>query len=45
MKNPDDDEYSGFHTLGTDIDEAYGDTFQNDDDVDEVESENYDDDR
>jgi len=39
MTSPDEEEYSGFKTLGTDIDEAYsmmGDDF----DVDEVESDN-----
>jgi hypothetical protein len=43
MTNPDEEEYSGFKTLGTDIDEAYsmmGDDF----DVDEVEFDKMDDD-
>lgn len=33
------EEYSGFKTRGTDIDEAYSDTFESD--SDEVESDDY----
>ena len=38
-----EEEYSGFKTLGTDIDEAYSETFQSDEDVDEIEEDIYDD--
>ena len=37
------EEYSGFKTLGTDIDEAYSETFESDDDVDEMIEDSYDD--
>jgi hypothetical protein len=33
----DEQEYSGFKTLGTNIDEAYGDDFDMEEDVDDVE--------
>jgi hypothetical protein len=34
-----EDEYSGFKTIGTDIDEAYSDTFELD--ADDVDSDDY----
>lgn len=40
MNNP-DDEYSGFKTNGTDIDEAYSDSWELESDADSVESDNY----
>lgn len=44
MNNPNEDEdYSGFKTLGTDIDEAYSETYESSD-VDEVEFDSMDDD-
>jgi hypothetical protein len=40
MTNPDEEEYSGFKTLGTDIDEAYM-MLGDDTDVDDVEFDDY----
>ena len=35
------EEYSGFKTTGTDIDEAYSDSWELESDADDVESDNY----
>jgi hypothetical protein len=40
MTNPDEEEYSGFKTLGTDIDEAY--SMMGDDDLDDWDFEDED---
>jgi len=37
------EEYSGFKTLGTDIDEAYSDMLEIEVDADDVEKDSYDD--
>lgn len=37
----DDEDYQGFKTNGTDIDDAYSDAFEDDTDVDEVEFDKY----
>lgn len=39
-----EEEYSGFKTLGTDIDEAYSETWELDADVDDILEDDYSDD-